>query len=233
MPSVARWNETDLVAMGGPPKLFERVGREQLIVLLEHGLDFDSTVVDIGCGALRGGRWVIPLLEPGHYCGVDPNRQQVESGLARFVPPEVVDAKRPRFSFNAEFDLSAFGTTFTHFLLRSVWTHAPKPMIERTLDAFVRWATPDGVMLASLWTPRLVPARGRYRPDYKGTEWVGRDHRSSVHGGVAHSWRWVRAAAAARGLTAAKLRRPPINRQVWVVVRRAGSPAPPAVTSTA
>ena len=43
------------VFTGGPAKHFEVAGRNQLAVLLEHGLHTSSRVLDIGCGALRGG----------------------------------------------------------------------------------------------------------------------------------------------------------------------------------
>jgi SAM-dependent methyltransferase len=215
-----RWAERDVVAMGGPPKLFEEAGREQLIVLLEHGLTFDSRVVDIGCGALRGGRWVMRLLDPGCYFGLDSDEEQVRVGLERFVPAEVVAEKHPHFAYNADFDLAGFDTTFTHFLLRSVWTHCAKRQIEQSLDAFVKWGDPDAILLASVWFPQFTRRRPFYRPDYKGEEWVGRDHRAKVHGGVAHSWRWIKGAASARGLMAVKIDRPPVNRQRWVTVRR-------------
>jgi SAM-dependent methyltransferase len=94
--------------LGGPPELFERAGRESLVVLLENGLTADSTVLDIGCGALRSGRWIIPLLEAEHYCGIEPQREMVERGLREFVADDIVRVKKPRFEFN---DRNAVRTT--------------------------------------------------------------------------------------------------------------------------
>jgi hypothetical protein len=59
--------------LGGPPGRFDSAGREQLAALLQYSLSPDSMLLDIGCGCLRGGRWVIPLLATGHYCGLEPN----------------------------------------------------------------------------------------------------------------------------------------------------------------
>jgi SAM-dependent methyltransferase len=221
--------------LGGPPHLFERAGREQAIVLLEHGLTFQSTVLDIGCGALRGGRWIIPLLEPGYYCGIEPQRQLVEQGLREFVDPEILALKRPRFDYNDRFDFSVFGMEFTHFLARSIWTHASKPQIEQMLDGFCEWGTQEARFLASLipssslWF--LRPARrvlrriGQRIPkrDYKGESWVGGSHKYEGSGMVAHSIPWLHAACRTRGLEAKLLRRPPINGggQIWALVRRA------------
>jgi hypothetical protein len=215
--------------------LFEAAGREQLIVLLEHALSFDSIVLDIGCGVLRGGRWIIPLLEPGHYCGIEPHRESVERGLREFVDPRVVALKRPRFDHNDRFDPSVFGVRFTHVLARSIWTHASKSQIETMLDGFVRWSTEDAVLLASmipasrlaaLPSPmRSVVRRGRRRlilPEYGGDRWVGQSHESDAKGMVGHGLRWLRRVCADRGLHARLLRRPPLNGggQVWLAVRR-------------
>jgi len=221
--------------LGGPPELFERAGRESLIVLLENGLTAKSTVLDIGCGVLRGGRWIIPLLEPEHYCGIEPQPEMVERGLREFLPPEIARIKKPRFDHNHRFDFSVFGTRFTHFLARSVWTHASKPQIDTMLRGVRDTGTEDAVLLASFLhpsrfasAPHVVRAvlwrlgSGPLRPDYAGDTWVGRSDTSDRPGMVAHSFAWIRSAAARYGLEAAELKRPPLTRhgQVWARVRR-------------
>ncbi|MCB2223527.1 MAG: class I SAM-dependent methyltransferase [Actinobacteria bacterium] len=205
--------------LGGPPRLFEAAGREQLIVLLEHGLCFDSFVLDVGCGALRGGRWVIPLLDPGHYCGIEPNRAMLERGLREFLDPEVVECKRPRFDGNDRFDFSVFGIRFTHVVARSVWTHASKQQIGAMLDGFAAHSASDGVFLASF----LPAGESKAQEDYLGEAWVGRSHESDEPGMVGHAWRWVEEECAARGLEAQRLDRAPLTErgQVWCVVRHA------------
>jgi len=205
---------------GGPLDRFIEGGREQLAALLDFGLTPYSTLADLGCGALRGGMWLIPLLDTRHYCGVEPNRGMVERGLRDYLDPAVVALREPRFSFNDQFDLSEFDTEFTHMLLRSVWTHATKPQIEQCLDAFAKWATPDGVMLASRRRIGVSLKPLQIRLDYKGSEWMGRSHQSDVPGRVAHSMRWIRSSCEARGLQLSRVRRPALGHQHWVAVRR-------------
>lgn len=201
--------------LGGPPEVFERVGREQLAVLLEFGLSPESTVLDIGCGCLRGGRWIIPLLEAGHYCGLEPQVDMVRKGLERFLDAGIAELKRPRFDHNDRFDAGVFGVKFTHVLARSVWTHASKAQIGLMLDAVRAHGTADCMFLASMRPARLF--RGE---DYVGEEWVGRSHESDEGGMVRHSMRWVKRAAAERGLRAELIRRRAVNGQPWCLVRR-------------
>jgi SAM-dependent methyltransferase len=202
--------------LGGPPELFDPAGREQLIVLLEHGLQYTSKVLDIGCGCLRGGRWIIPILEPGHYFGIEPQFHMVAKGLERFVDPKIVEIKTPRFDYNDRFDFSVFGETFTHFMARSIWTHASKHHIETMLDGVARWGEPGAIMLTSFLPVKFF---GRQR-DYEGNDWVGRSHASDVSGMVAHSYGWIRRACSARGLRSHLLRRPPVGNQVWIVISK-------------
>jgi SAM-dependent methyltransferase len=200
--------------LGGPPELFERSGREQLMVLLENGLMFESTVLDIGCGVLRGGRWIIPLLRQGNYCGVEPQRHLVDRGLREFVDPGILELKRPRFDFNNRFDFSVFGVSFTHFLARSIWTHASKRQIEQMLDGMVRYGSRDAVMLTSYRSASFV----RGRPDYRGDAWRGVSHESESPGMVAHSFRWIQRECGKRGLTVERVDRRPLAGQVWLRV---------------
>ena len=50
---------------GGPPQLFESAGRLQLATLVREGLYPYSRLLDVGCGCLRAGYWLIRLLDPG------------------------------------------------------------------------------------------------------------------------------------------------------------------------
>ena len=63
--------------VGGIPEI---MGPWQLELMLAHGLEQNSKVVDIGCGTLRGGLHIIRYLEPGRYVGVDPLDELVEEG---------------------------------------------------------------------------------------------------------------------------------------------------------
>ncbi len=203
--------------LGGPPQDFDRAGREQLAALLDYGLVPTSTVCDFGCGCLRGGKWIIPLIDAGNYCGLEPMEHMVEKGIAEFLTPEMNALKHPRFDHNDRFDCSAFAPTrFTHFIARSIWSHASKRQIGQMLDSVVAHGTDDCVFLAS-WRPtRLLAGR-----DYWGDEWVGKSHESAEGGLIYHSLKWIRRACAERGLRAQRMRhRVVVNDQPWCLIRR-------------
>jgi SAM-dependent methyltransferase len=198
------------VFSGGPLKDFEAAGRLQLVTLLEQGLTPQSNVLDVGCGCLRAGWWLMHFLEPGRYFGIEPNRQMLQAGLDEIAGIELVETKRPSFAHNDDFDLSVFGGTFDYVLARSVWTHASKPQIEAMLDSFA--AGGHKVLLAS-----YLPAKRR--DDYRDAHWVGRSHRSDKSGTVAHRFSWVKAVCAERGLAVEELPGRVFNRQHWLSIR--------------
>jgi hypothetical protein len=201
--------------LGGPPEVFDEVGREQLAALLEFGLTPESKVLDIGCGCLRGGKWIIPLLNPGGYCGIEPNAEMLQYGLEHILDPEIARLKQPRFDHNDRFDCSVFRAQFTHMIARSVWTHADKTQIGLMLDGVARCGSPEVVMLAS-----FRPAKWYKKNDYKGTGWVGRSHESDQSGMVCHRFSWIASACRGRGLAASRVDRPVVNGQPWIAVRR-------------
>lgn len=202
------------VFLGGPARDFERLGRLQFATLVEHGLWPDSKVIDIGCGALRAGYWLLHFLEPGCYFGLEPNREMVELGIREFLEPHLLERAQPRWAHNEDFDFNVFGVQFDFFLARSIWTHASKRQISKMLDGFVATAAPTAVMLASYFKkPRI--SRGEKR-EYLGDEWVGRSHTRNRPGRAYHSYSWIESECRRRGLGLLELDKPPVNDQRWL-----------------
>jgi SAM-dependent methyltransferase len=195
------------IFLGGPLRKFAAVGRNQLSILLRNGLDFDSRVLDVGCGVLRRGYWLIRFLEPGCYFGIEPNQEMLEAGKQLIVTPDVLAAKRPSFDGNDRFDFQVFGCSFDFVIARSIWTHASPPQIETMLDQFQATA-PNGVMLASI---KQCPW---YRRQHRGTAWVGKSHESDQGGTVRYRFSWISARCRQRGLEANRLDRE--HGQTWI-----------------
>jgi SAM-dependent methyltransferase len=209
---------------GGAPHLFESAGRLQLSTLVREGLYPSSRILDIGCGCLRAGFWLIRLLDPGCYFGIEPNQQMLQAGIEHVLGPELQAAKRPSFDTNDRFDSSVFGVKFDVFLARSIWTHAAKSQIKMMLDDFVQNSTPDAFFLTSYypttWFGRGAADYTGSTADYIGTNWIGRSHTSSTPGMVCHKRSWIAAECRARGLHLRQLGDPPFNGQYWLRISR-------------
>ena len=201
--------------LGVPLETFEEAGREQLVSLLNEGMNPESKIVEIGCGCLRIACWLISFLDPGCYHGIEPARQRIEFGLQYLFDLGEVQLKQPRFDFNSSFDTSVFGARFDFFLARSIWTHASKAQIAATLDSFVRDSTDTGVFLASYLSAR-TPAE-----DYCGDGWVGTSHESNTPGVIRHSLGWILAQCEERGLRVEQLPGTDCDSQSWLRIRRA------------
>ncbi len=162
----------------------------------------------------RASYWLIHFLAPGGYCGIEPARGRVDLGLRHLFTPEEIERKRPRWDFNASFDSSVFGSRFDFFLAGSIWTHAGKPQIAATLDAFVRDSTPEGVFLAT-YLPARSPAE-----DYAGERWVGTSHESAAPGVVRHALPSIAELCRRRGLRLEERPGAACDDQSWLRVRR-------------
>ena len=65
---------------------WHEIGRLQHGYLLATGLKPSSYLLDVGCGALRGGVHFVRYLEPGHYYGIDVNESLLRAALVKELP---------------------------------------------------------------------------------------------------------------------------------------------------
>ncbi|MEE3232099.1 MAG: class I SAM-dependent methyltransferase [Candidatus Thermoplasmatota archaeon] len=201
--------------IGGPPELFDVAGDSQLGILKHLGMSAESKVLDIGCGCLRGGRKVIPELNPGCYFGIEPNKEMLEAGIEICIDSSVISEKAPTFDYNDTFDFGVFGTKFDFFVARSIWSHASKGNISKMLDEFIEWRE-SGAKFVTSYQRARIPILG----EYHGTSWIGRSKESSEAGIVKHSlWR-IKSLCARRGLTVRELldERFDFGSQKWLIV---------------
>ncbi|HEV7767293.1 MAG TPA: class I SAM-dependent methyltransferase [Thermoanaerobaculia bacterium] len=209
-----RWERLDHSTFFGIPIAgFENAGRQQLTLLIMSGLEPQSKVLDIGCGVLRAGYWLIHFLDPHCYFGIEPHRERLETGRTMILEPESERVKQPSYDTNASFDSSVFGVKFDFFLAYSIWTHAPKPQIEVMLDNFLRDSNPGAVFLTTI-LPAVWPLH-----DYAGENWFGTSHESNVPGCIRHRISWIKDACRRRGLHVRKIGRER-DGQTWLLIAR-------------
>ena len=135
----------------------------QFSLVTALGLREDHFLLDIGCGSLRAGRLFIVYLRPGRYFGLEPERWLVEEGIRQELSQEILAVKRPMFSHDRDFTLSAFGRQFDFLLAQSIFSHSAPRQVRRCLAEARAVMAPTAVFIATYW---------RGRESYTGGEWV-------------------------------------------------------------
>ncbi|MCL4743281.1 MAG: class I SAM-dependent methyltransferase [Phycisphaerales bacterium] len=128
--------------------LWDEVGRLQLRFLRGRGLRREHRLLDIGCGALRGGVHLIRYLEPGCYIGVDKEPDLLRIGAEQEVGPAIMSAKQPTLLALAGFEFDRLPARPDIAWAHSLFTHLPMEHIRRCL-ANLRMVMPDGVLYAT------------------------------------------------------------------------------------
>ena len=132
--------------------LWDEVGTLQFYFMRSEGLRPEHTLVDVGCGALRGGVHFVAFLDEGNYCGIDSNRSHVAAGRREL---EGVTRRRARLMVNDGFELSLFGAAFDYALAISLFTHLRPDDIARCLRGVEEVLEAHGRFYASfLQSPR-------------------------------------------------------------------------------
>ena len=133
----------------GPIRFTEEKRRFQIDFLKKQGLLPHHTVLDFGCGTLRGGLPMIAYLEPGNYCGVDvrpvvleeARKELLESGLA---------SKSPRLVDGAAASRELQGVRFDRIWAFNVLIHASDSVLRESMDFIAAHLKEAGVFFATV-----------------------------------------------------------------------------------
>lgn len=97
------------------------IGREQFDYLISRGLKPRDRFLDLGCGALRTGIFVIPYLEAGRYYGIDAHRLSLEAGANYEIPLNNLAHKNPKLLHSSRFDLHHWNVRFDWIFAASLF----------------------------------------------------------------------------------------------------------------
>ena len=133
--------------------LWDEIGDLELAFMRKMGLARNSSIIDVGCGALRGGVKMVGFLDPGRYYGIDLNPHLLELGLKDEIAPLGLSWKLDKSHLHAtsDFDVGFFGVVFDFALSVSVWTHLPLSVVATSMKR-----------VAAV----LEPTRGRFYATY-------------------------------------------------------------------
>lgn len=129
--------------------LWDEVGRLQLRFLRGRGLRRDQRLLDIGCGALRGGVHLVRYLEPGCYVGVDKEPALLHIGAEQELGAALMAAKRPALLALAGFEFDRLPARPDIAWAHSLFTHLPMEHIRRCLANLRPVMARGGVLYAT------------------------------------------------------------------------------------
>ncbi len=147
----------------GPTHEYDLNAAIQFNLLTFLGLREYHTLLDIGCGSLRGGRLFIVYLLQGGYFGVEPEQWLVENALAKEVGKDLVEIKSPSFLYNRDFLFDGFNQKFDFIIAQSVFSHAPGWQIRKCMAGAAKFMKSKSIFAATYFDGF---------ENHKGTEWV-------------------------------------------------------------
>jgi hypothetical protein len=107
----------------GGANVWESIGALQFEFLKKQGMTPADKLVDVACGALRGGLHYIKYLEPGNYYGIDKHIELIIYGTARELTVPVFREKMPHFAISDAFEFHKLGEGFTYGIAQSLFSH--------------------------------------------------------------------------------------------------------------
>ena len=130
--------------------MWEEIGALQLAFLRARGLAAGHRLLDVGCGALRGGVHFVRFLEPGRYHGLDINASLIEAGRRELAEAGLA-GRQATLLVDDGFAASRFGVRFDVALAVSLFSHLPANKIVRCFVEVAKVLAPGARFYASWW----------------------------------------------------------------------------------
>ena len=103
---------------------FQQMGMHQFTFLKEQGLQKHHSLLDIGCGCLRGGIHFIDYLNRRCYTGCDISPEIITEAHKVLLKKDLHE-KCPRLFVNKNLQFKEFNQQFDYILAQSVFSHLP------------------------------------------------------------------------------------------------------------
>lgn len=136
-------------ALVGPGRLWLQKREFQFEFLRRAGLDPHHQLLDLGCGALRGGIPLIRYLEPGHYTGIE-SRADVLDEARKELAEAGLEGRCPDLRLSAQLSALELPRRFDFVWAFSVLIHMDDATLAEALDFVARHLAPSGAFYANV-----------------------------------------------------------------------------------
>ena len=133
----------------GRPEAFALKREFQHSFLLSRGLQPRHTLLDFGCGVLRGGIPLIEYLDPGNYCGVDV-REEALRVARKEVRRNGLTSKKPLLVHGTDIAMLSLDRRFDYAWAFSVLFHLSDENLDACLDFIARHLDGSGTFFANV-----------------------------------------------------------------------------------
>ncbi len=140
--------------------MWDEVGPLQLEFLRGQGLLPADTLVDIGCGPMRGGIHFVRYLDDGNYYGIDINESLITAGIEE-LRAAGLESKHAHLAVTGDFDAQQFGIKFDYVIAISLFTHLYANHIVRCMKRVREVMAPGTKFYASFFG---APSSGHLEP---------------------------------------------------------------------
>ncbi len=135
--------------------LWDELGKLQFDFMVANGLKPGHYLLDVGCGALRGGVHFIRYLNKSHYYGFDNRESVLEAGRTIEIPNYKLKSKDAQLFRIGDFDISEINILFDFMLAQSVFTHLKPDDIKLCLSGVMTKLKTEGVFYATIFVPNF------------------------------------------------------------------------------
>lgn len=133
------------------PDKYYKNGKAITEILWNLGLKKHHMVLDIGCGSLSVGQFLIPWLYKNRYHGIEPEKWVIEEAIKKELPDDIIEKKNPQFNNNKDFDLKVFDKKFDFIIATHFFVHASKSEIEKVYSQLKDIKKDNGIFLCNFF----------------------------------------------------------------------------------
>lgn len=157
-----RWSNR-VPELVGRPEAYEFKRQFQISFLRGQGLLPRHSLLDYGCGVLRGGIPLISYLDTGNYVGLDIGADALRAAR-KAVRREGLTEKKPTLVRIENIDALSLGRRFDYVWAFSVFFHMTDEHVDACLRLVARHLAADGTFYANVGLGEHAPGSWRHFP---------------------------------------------------------------------